>query len=433
MNLLVTNTRNAQAYAIIRALRPHSRKIVATMEGDKRLAARLSHAANSRLLDKRYYTPSPAEDWRAGRIQRENTVSEENYVRAVERICEKEKIDTIFPSFDPHVYVFSKNKARFGKVGILIPVPDFDTAIIPLDKYRTILAAREVGFPCPLTYLPESENDLESIVLKAGFPLVIKPRFTSAGRGMAVARNFCELSEKISVVKKTYGMPLVQEYIPGGHRNNFHFVINGRGELRSVFSGKISRSFRISGGFGTGQESTVPHPYIKEATRLVHRLGWWGGTLVETLVDPRDGLPKLMEINPRFGNRLWVRTVLGINEPLMCLKIARGEDVGAEQEYPAGIVMLDPMEDLLLLGYHLLDLTVYRFRIGVLRKKPVDLLTPPMDFRQLVKSYSQTYFNDKKKFFNPYFKNFFHDPLVSMLWWFQYFLLILRATRRVGT
>ncbi|MGB7947883.1 MAG: hypothetical protein WCH75_09400, partial [Candidatus Binatia bacterium] len=62
------NTRNAQAYAIIRALRPHAEKIVATMEGENRLAARFSHAANSRLVDKRYYTPFPAKDWRAGKI-----------------------------------------------------------------------------------------------------------------------------------------------------------------------------------------------------------------------------------------------------------------------------------------------------------------------------------------------------------------------------
>src|SRR5262245_53619291 len=106
MNLLVTNTRNAQAYAIIRALRPHSEKIVVTMYGKNRLLARLSHAANSLLVDKRYYVPSPVEDWRTGRIQRENTEREETYIRAVERICEKEKIDTIFPSFDPQVYVF---------------------------------------------------------------------------------------------------------------------------------------------------------------------------------------------------------------------------------------------------------------------------------------------------------------------------------------
>ena len=103
MNLLITNTRNPQAYAIIRALRPYATKIVATMEGNNRVAARLSHAANSPLVDKRYYSPSPATDWRAGRIQKENTAREEAYVQAVMRICEEEKIDTIFPSFDPHV------------------------------------------------------------------------------------------------------------------------------------------------------------------------------------------------------------------------------------------------------------------------------------------------------------------------------------------
>jgi hypothetical protein len=51
MNLLVTNTRNTQAYIIIRALRPYAKKIVVTMYGKNRLEARLSHAANSRLVD----------------------------------------------------------------------------------------------------------------------------------------------------------------------------------------------------------------------------------------------------------------------------------------------------------------------------------------------------------------------------------------------
>jgi hypothetical protein len=88
MNLLVTNTQNAQAYAIIRALRPHADKIVVTMEGAKRIVARLSHAANSRLVDKRYYPPLPAADWQAGRVQRENTEGEEAYIQAVLRICE---------------------------------------------------------------------------------------------------------------------------------------------------------------------------------------------------------------------------------------------------------------------------------------------------------------------------------------------------------
>jgi biotin carboxylase len=183
MNLLVTNTRNAQAYALIRALRPHANKIVATMEGNNPFAAWFSHAARSRLVDRRYFTPSPAADWRAGRIQQENTENEENYIQAVLRICEDEKIDTIFPSFDPHVYVFSKNKERFERLGILIPIPDYETVLTPTDKYRTIQAAQKVGFPCPKTYLAESEEDLKRISEELGFPLVVKARFTAGARG----------------------------------------------------------------------------------------------------------------------------------------------------------------------------------------------------------------------------------------------------------
>ena len=38
------------------------------MEGDNHLTARVSHAANSRLVDKRCYTPSPVKDWKAGNL-----------------------------------------------------------------------------------------------------------------------------------------------------------------------------------------------------------------------------------------------------------------------------------------------------------------------------------------------------------------------------
>jgi len=104
MNLLVTNTSNVQAYAIIRGLRPYARKVVVTVYGPNRFVARLSHAANSRYVGKRYWIPSSIEDWRKGRLQRENTEREEEYIRAVLRMCEQEGIDVIFPSWDPLVY-----------------------------------------------------------------------------------------------------------------------------------------------------------------------------------------------------------------------------------------------------------------------------------------------------------------------------------------
>jgi biotin carboxylase len=432
VNLLVTNTRNSQAYSIIRALRPYAQKIVVTMYGKNRLAARLSHAANSRLVDKRYFVPSPVKDWRAGKIQKENTEIEEAYIQAVLRICEKEKIDTIFPSFDPQVYVFSKNKERFEKMGVLIPIPDYETVITPLDKYRTILAAQEIGFPCPRTYLPESEEDLRVIASEMGFPAVIKPRFTAGGRGMQMVKNFPELLEKTRFVWESQRMPMVQEYIPGKQNQNIHLILDRKGEWKSVFCATNFYLFRIAQTLSSGGESLALDPHVPDAIRLVRSFGWWGAATLQAKIDHRDGIPKLMEINPRLGLNLWIRTELGINAPLMCVKIAQGQEVEVVKDYPAGIMLIDPIGTILGLGVSLLDLLIYKFRIGVQKKAPIDPLNPPMSLKEMIKSYSQTYFGGRKKVINPYFRYVLQDPLVSILWWGQFFGLVVRARNQLG-
>jgi biotin carboxylase len=433
MNLLITNTRNPQAYAIIRALRPYATKIVATMEGNNRVAARLSHAANSRLVDKRYYSPSPATDWRAGRIQKENTAREEAYVRAVMRICEEEKIDTIFPSFDPHVYVFSKNKEKFEKLGVLIPVPDYETVIVPLDKYRTIRAAQEVGFPCPRTRLPETEDDLWRIAEELGFPLVIKPRFNSAGRGTYFVTDFRQLLEKIRLLNESQSLPMIQEYIPGKERESIFITLDKKGDVKAAICTKASHTYvSVGPNFSLAAELVAPCAHTSDATRLVKKVGWWGGVTVQTKIDCRDDIPRLMEINPRLGIRLWHRTEIGINEPLMCLKIAQGKKLDAVDDYAVSRVYLDPIEDLLGLALRFVDLLVYRFRIGVQKQTPVDPLNPPMGVKQLIRSHKNSYLNGKKKTVNPYFRYFFQDPLVSVLWWFQFSLLALRSANQLG-
>ena len=433
MKVLVTNTRNVQAYAIIRALRPHAQKIVATVYGGNRFVALLSHAARSRLVDKRYYVPSPIADWREGNIGPENTEREEAYVRAVERICEAEGIDTIFPSWDPQVYVFSKNKARFAKMGVLIPTPDYETVVTPLDKYRTLRAAEAVGFPCPRTYLPERIEDLKRIARDERFPLVIKPRFSSAGRGIEVVRDFPELVERVSAVRERHGVPMVQQYIAGWESQNFYLVLDRNGEAKSTFSDrKIRHFFRHTATFPTAAETWHPHPQLSQATRLLQHLGWWGGATVQTKVDAHDGVAKLMEVNPRLGLRLWTRTELGINEPLMCIKIALGEKVQEVNKYPAGTILLDFVEDMLGLGFRLADLLVYRLRIDVCGKTPVDPSNPPLTLRDLVRSYGYTYLGGRKRVFDPYTRYALRDPLVSLLWWLQFVTFVRAGFGQIG-
>jgi biotin carboxylase len=431
MNLLVTNTRNAQAYAAIRALRPYAKKIAVTMEGDNQLAAWFSHAARSRLVERRYFTPSPEADWRTGKIQRENTEKEENYIQVVLKICEQEKISTIFPSFDPHVYVFSKNKEKFKRLGIVVPVPDYETVLILTDKYRTIQAAQEVGFPCPKTYLAESKKDLRIISEELGFPLVVKPRFTAGGRGTEIIRNLPELLE-MSRRGSNLSAAMIQEHIPG-KQEDMNLLLDAEGVLKLALAATRIRNFhRLHQHIGTARESSESHPWTMQAAELGRKIGWWGSMTVQVLIDSRDGVPKLMEINPRLGNGLWRRVAVGINEPLMSIKIAQGEKVDAVKDIPAGTMFLHPVEDFLALGIRFVDLLVYKFRVNLQGRKPIDPLNSPLSVKELMRSYRATYFNRKQKFYDFYFASFFNDPMVSIVWWLQTLRALWRVTKELG-
>jgi hypothetical protein len=89
-------------------------------------------------------------------------------------------------------------------------------------------------------------------------------------------------------------------------------------------------------------------PYVEELRALLRELGLWGGYTIQTQIDPRDGQPKLLEINPRFGQHLWWRTGLGVNEPQIC----RSSRVGKRPRklpVPGRCLLLDPVTIFILL------------------------------------------------------------------------------------
>jgi glutathione synthase/RimK-type ligase-like ATP-grasp enzyme len=431
MRLLVTNTQTPQAYAIVRALRPHASRVVAAFEGTG-WRAHLSHAARSRLVDARYAVPSPVEEWSAGRIGMDVTEREQAFVDAVLGICERERIDTIFPSWDPYVYVLSKHRDRFAALGVTIPVPDIATVITALDKYRTVRAGESVGMPCPRTHLYESSEQAFDVGQQLGYPVVIKPRFTSGGKGMAIVGDRMALAEALPSIVANHGAPMLQEYIPGGRRDSVQFVVGRDGAVLFVFHKKRHRTFRRTARFCTVSESASPDQRLAATAALVARVGWWGAMGVETIRDPRDGLDKLMEINPRFPRQLWNRTEMGINEPLLCLQVARGEAVEKVPSYAVGVLFVSPVEDAGLMALQLIDRLVYSCRTVLGGRRPIDASTAPPPLGQQLREFVRTYTAPRRRVWDPYFRYFFQDPLTSGLWWLQFSTWLAGSWRQLG-
>jgi hypothetical protein len=93
---------------------------------------------------------------------------------------------------------------------------------------------------------------------------------------------------------------------------------------------------------------------------------------------------------------------------------------------------VNPVEDALLFGLQLLDLFAYRFRTRIFRQLPLDPLNPPLPLKQQFHSYLETYRPNQRKVFDPYFKYFFRDPLVSVSWWLEFATWILGAGKQLG-
>jgi hypothetical protein len=59
-----------------------------------------------------------------------------------------------------------------------------------------VQAAERAGFPCPRTFLPQVESEMCGVARAVGFPLVIKLRFTSGGKGLRVVQDLAELRKQ---------------------------------------------------------------------------------------------------------------------------------------------------------------------------------------------------------------------------------------------
>lgn len=356
MRILITNPHEPQAFVIIQCLRRHASRIVLARGGHSFVSDTFSGmAAYSRFVNAAYDVPSCAADWLAGRLEAENTEREEAYVRRIEEICRREELDVIFPSLDPEVYVFAKNKARFAAQGIVTVVPDLEVLRVPMDKGLTILAARRVGFPCPQTYYPDTLADVAEIASQCPSPWFIKPRFSAHGANITLATSSSELEASYLRARQLQHVPLVQEYIPGDQRQNFYLTVNRDGEILSLLSPRVLRThasdLRVACKVAVSASNA---PYLDELKALVRELGLWGWYTVQTKVDPRDGIPKLLEINPRLGQHIWWRTGLGVNEPLICVQLARGESPTGNLQFRDGVMLLDPFFDLFDLYWNVL-------------------------------------------------------------------------------
>jgi predicted ATP-grasp superfamily ATP-dependent carboligase len=311
------------------------------------------------------------------------------------------------------VYLFAKNKARLLRNGILAVVPEPELLRVPMDKALTLQAAERVGFPCAKTFYPREAGDVDRILEVSRPPWIVKPRFTAHGARMVFAQGPRQLRDAVSGTDASRPWPIVQEYISGGRLRMYNVVVGRDSEILTLLSPECVRSFAV--GYRVSHRTTISGttgPFLPELRALIRELRLWGPYTIQTKVDPQDGLPKLLEINARFGNNLWRRTVLGVNEPLIVLRLAQGRPPGTNLVFREGVIQLEPISDFLYLAHQLVA-SMLAFAQGLRGRRDSaaeGANINPRGVLATLQTYRPDYFNRRPKVYKPDSGNLLVDP-----------------------
>jgi D-aspartate ligase len=169
--------------------------------------------------------------------------------------------------------------------------------------------ARKHQVPTPETSFPQCRRDVIEFMERATFPIMLKAIDGSrlsqrTGRKMFIVRTKSELLETYDRAEDpTAPNLMLQEYIPGG--DDVVWMFNGYFDRDSEcllgFTGKKIRQCPIHTG-ATSLGICLKNEAVEQLTRrFMREIGYRGILDIGYRFDARDGLYKVLDINPRIG------------------------------------------------------------------------------------------------------------------------------------
>ena len=237
----------------------------------------------------------------------------------------KGHFDMVFAPFDFSARILSHNKEELSKYAIIY-ANDRDIFDCANNKEEVMRVCMENGIPCPQTFFGiESVEDIDG---KIQFPVIIKPHSMYGARGFHIFHSQEEMQSYVKEKQITLSDYVIQEYIPAGSRvMGGNVMVDRNGNIKSSYLYICEHLFPEDGGTST-LNAILDRPDIKEnCERLVTMMGLRGEIGVDLMLDARDNVGKVIEINPRPVHGITLGFVAGVDHALQILEDAFGMEV----------------------------------------------------------------------------------------------------------
>lgn len=243
--------------------------------------------------------------------------------------------DVIFPLDDDVLEVLLSNRHELPNPNALL-APDPETVLRVNDKAWLIPYAAGLGIAVPRTVVIRSRVDLHNLPSVA-FPVIVKPSRDCGGRGLRRISDRDQLKDACRDAIAKGQSVLVQEIIPpDGHGLGYFALYDRKRELAAQFMHRRLREYPVDGGPSTLREGIWDESLAKTARHLLESLNWIGLAMVEFKEDTRDGIPKLMEINPRFWGSVALPIFSGVDFPVLAARTTAGLAIQPVLSYETG-------------------------------------------------------------------------------------------------
>ena len=217
----------------------------------------------------------------------------------------------LYPTNDTWLMAVSDNRERLERF-YEIPFSGPEVIRRCAKKEEMYESAKEVGIPIPETLVLTGLRDAERVKRELRFPCVVKPavpwRFPAElGSRVRICSSWSELRDWLAanddqIVRENVRL-IAQEKIPGGADCLYTFASYSDRTGDVVDWGVIRKIAQHPPEAGTIRmgEVVTEEAVAELGRRFVAAIGFHGLANTEFKKDPRDGVFKLMEINPRSG------------------------------------------------------------------------------------------------------------------------------------
>lgn len=208
--------------------------------------------------------------------------------------------DVLFPVLEKATDICISGEIQNKYPNLKIIAAPREAFLRAYDKQQTMEACMKNGIPCPVTKM--DDMTMEEFLEKVSFPLAAKPRKGSGSAGFKKIHNKDELDRYIENGDIVVDEYVIQEFIPQDkYMCNCYVMMDD--EHTPIYSVAIQtyRWYPVDGGPGCFARTVDQPDVTRNAEKLFKALGWSGFGQVSFMMDSRDNIPKVTEINGRIS------------------------------------------------------------------------------------------------------------------------------------